>query len=57
MFGESKISDKYVVLLFSVFSVLVVGNLIMEFEVFDFIYLMFLLLMIVRYVKIKLIKE
>lgn len=57
MFGESKISDKYVVLLFSVFSILVIGNLIMEFEVFDFIYLIFLLLMIVRYVKIKLIKE
>lgn len=50
---ENKVSKKYVLLLFSILVLLVVGNLIVDFNLLDFSYLCFMIIMGLRYVKIK----
>lgn len=57
MLEENKISNKYVVLLFSVLALFVVGNLIVNFNILDFFYGLLLVIIGLRFVKIKISKE
>ncbi len=50
---ENKVSKKYVLLLFSFLVLLVVGNLIVNFNLIDLTYLCFMIVMGLRYIKIK----
>ncbi len=57
MFGEKDLSNQYVVLLLSTLLLLVLGSLIIEFDILDFGYLVLAFVTAIRYVKIKLEKE
>lgn len=57
MLEETKVKNKYVVLLFSVLALFVVGNLIVDFNILDFLYFCVLIVMGLRFVKIKISKE
>lgn len=57
MLGENEVKNKYVVLLFSLLALFVVGNLVTEFNVLDLLYFCFIIVIVLRYIKIKLSKE
>lgn len=57
MFGEKDFSNKYVVLLLSTLLLLTFGSLTIDFNILDFLYLVFAFITAIRYVKIKLEKE
>lgn len=56
MIGESHECRKYVVLLFLLLALLVFGNLVIEFNISDLAYLLFIFVTALRYLKIQISK-